>query len=204
MNRQKLLDLYFMDARAKLIDIAAFLDRIDRAEGEADFRYAAFRRALDELNRGEPVRAKSVLLSLSDPTTNRSTKLRGKAPVEHGLALIPKRELNFIVRYIEPHAHMVSRTTDDYEAMVTAGCAAVCEPAFWAGFDRSGAQGFYDYFCQLTDYEPKRAAKYGLAHYCWLCINPKRARTRYSRMKSWRLFLNSWTARLCLGLARLA
>lgn len=68
---------------------------------------------------------------------------------------------------------MVSRTTDDYEAMVTAGCAAVCEPAFWAGFDRSGAQGFYDYFCQLTDYEPKRAAKYGLAHYCWLCINPK-------------------------------
>lgn len=68
---------------------------------------------------------------------------------------------------------MVSRTTDDYQAMVTAGCAAVCEPAFWAGFDRSGVQGFYDYFCQLTDYEPKRAAKFGLPHYSWLCINPK-------------------------------
>ena len=68
---------------------------------------------------------------------------------------------------------MVSRTTDDYQAMVTAGCAAVCEPAFWAGFDRSGVQGFYDYFCQLTDYEPKRAAKFGLPHFCWLCINPK-------------------------------
>ncbi len=68
---------------------------------------------------------------------------------------------------------MVSRTTDDYEAMVLAGCAAVCEPAFWAGFDRSGAQGFYDYFCQLTDYEPKRAARFGLPHFCWLCINPK-------------------------------
>jgi predicted metal-dependent TIM-barrel fold hydrolase len=53
------------------------------------------------------------------------------------------------MRYIEPHAHMVSRVTDDYDAMVTAGCAAVCEPAFWAGFDRSGVQGFYDYFCQL-------------------------------------------------------
>jgi predicted metal-dependent TIM-barrel fold hydrolase len=77
------------------------------------------------------------------------------------------------MRYIEPHAHMVSRVTDDYDAMVTAGCAAVCEPAFWAGFDRSGVQGFYDYFCQLTDYEPRRAAKYGLPHYCWLCINPK-------------------------------
>jgi predicted metal-dependent TIM-barrel fold hydrolase len=77
------------------------------------------------------------------------------------------------MRYIEPHAHMVSRVTDDYLAMVTAGCAAVCEPAFWAGFDRRSADGFYDYFCQLTEHEPKRAAKFGLPHYCWLCINPK-------------------------------
>ena len=77
------------------------------------------------------------------------------------------------MRYIEPHGHMVSRTTDDYQAMVTSGCKAVCEPAFWAGFDRSGVQGFHDYFCQLTDYEPKRAAKFGLPHFCWLCINPK-------------------------------
>ena len=77
------------------------------------------------------------------------------------------------MRYIEPHAHMVSRVTDDYLDMVTAGCAAVCEPAFWAGFDRSSVAGFRDYFCQLTDYEPKRAAKFGLPHYSWLCINPK-------------------------------
>src|SRR6266576_5293684 len=77
------------------------------------------------------------------------------------------------MRYIEPHGHMVSRVADDYQAMVTSGCKAVCEPAFWAGFDRSGVQGFYDYFCQLTDYEPKRAAKFGLPHFCWLCINPK-------------------------------
>ena len=77
------------------------------------------------------------------------------------------------MRYIEPHGHMVSRTTDDYQDMVTAGCAAVCEPAFWAGFDRSSVHGFHDYFCQLTDYEPKRAAKFGLPHFSWLCINPK-------------------------------
>ena len=77
------------------------------------------------------------------------------------------------MRYIEPHGHMVSRTTDDYRDMVAAGCAAVCEPAFWAGFDRSSVQGFYDYFCQLTEHEPKRAAKFGLPHYTWLCINPK-------------------------------
>jgi predicted metal-dependent TIM-barrel fold hydrolase len=68
---------------------------------------------------------------------------------------------------------MVSRTTDDYQDMATAGCVAVCEPAFWAGFDRSSARGFYDYFRQLTDFEPKRAAKFGLQHYSWLCINPK-------------------------------
>ncbi len=79
------------------------------------------------------------------------------------------------MRYIEPHAHMVSRTTDDYLAMVTAGCAAVCEPAFWAGFDRGGVEGFRDYFRQLTEYEPRRAAKFGLPHFSWLCINPKEA-----------------------------
>ena len=77
------------------------------------------------------------------------------------------------MRYIEPHAHMVSRVTDDYVAMTAAGCAAVCEPAFWAGFDRGSVQGFHDYFCQLTEYEPRRAAKFGLPHFCWLCINPK-------------------------------
>jgi predicted metal-dependent TIM-barrel fold hydrolase len=81
--------------------------------------------------------------------------------------------ITFEMRYIEPHAHMVSRVTDDYVDMVTAGCQAVCEPAFWAGYDRGSVNGFHDYFCQLTDYEPKRAAKFGLPHFCWLCINPK-------------------------------
>jgi predicted metal-dependent TIM-barrel fold hydrolase len=79
------------------------------------------------------------------------------------------------MRYIEPHGHMVSRTTDDYQAMVLAGCQAVCEPAFWAGFDRRTVEGFHDYFLQLTEYEPKRAAKYFLPHFSWLCINPKEA-----------------------------
>ncbi len=79
------------------------------------------------------------------------------------------------MRYIEPHGHMVSRTTDDYQSMAMAGCRAVCEPAFWAGFDRGSAEGFRDYFRQLTEHEPRRAAKYGMAHYSWLCLNPKEA-----------------------------
>ena len=79
------------------------------------------------------------------------------------------------MRYIDPHIHMVSRTTDDYVRMAMAGCVAVTEPAFWAGFDRSSPQGFYDYFIQLTDVEPRRAAQFGIDHYAWICINPKEA-----------------------------
>lgn len=77
--------------------------------------------------------------------------------------------------YIDPHIHMVSRTTDDYQRMALAGCVAITEPAFWAGFDRSSPQGFYDYFTLLTSTEPARAAQYGIAHHCWICINPKEA-----------------------------
>ncbi len=77
--------------------------------------------------------------------------------------------------YIDPHIHMISRTTDDYQRMALAGCVAITEPAFWAGFDRSSPQGFYDYFRHLTDYEPQRALASGIRHYCWICINPKEA-----------------------------
>jgi len=77
------------------------------------------------------------------------------------------------MRYIDPHAHMISRTTDDYERMALAGCVAMTEPAFWAGFDRSSAAGFRDYFRHLTEFEPRRAARYGIRHHTWLCINPK-------------------------------
>jgi hypothetical protein len=81
MTRQQLLDLYFMDARCKLIDLAAFLDRLDRGEGDADFRLAALRQALGELAKGEPARAKNVLLALSDPTTEPIAKAPGKGAV---------------------------------------------------------------------------------------------------------------------------
>jgi hypothetical protein len=69
MTRQQLLDLYFMEARAKLIDLAAFMDRVERGTGDEDFRMTGFRKALAELNSTKPERAKRVLLSLSDPTT---------------------------------------------------------------------------------------------------------------------------------------
>ncbi len=78
-------------------------------------------------------------------------------------------------QYIDPHIHMVSRTTDDYKRMALAGCVLVSEPAFWAGFDRSGVEGFRDYFRQLTGFERTRAGLYGIEHWAWLCINAKEA-----------------------------
>lgn len=77
--------------------------------------------------------------------------------------------------YIDPHVHMVSRVTDDYERMARMGCVAISEPAFWAGFDRGSVDGFRDYFRQLTDFEPRRAAAVGIQHFTWLCINAKEA-----------------------------
>jgi predicted metal-dependent TIM-barrel fold hydrolase len=77
--------------------------------------------------------------------------------------------------YIDPHIHMISRITDDYERMAQCGCVAVTEPAFWAGFDRGSVEGFQDYFRHLTEVEPTRAAQFGVRHFSWLCINAKEA-----------------------------
>ena len=82
------------------------------------------------------------------------------------------------MKYIDHHAHMVSRTTDDYAQMALTGCLAVTEPTFWAGWDRSTVDGMEDYFRQLTGFEPKRAAQYGIAHYTWLGMNPKESDNR--------------------------
>ena len=81
MTRIELLDIYFMEARSKLIDIAAFLDRVDRGTGDADFRLEALRRAITELDNAKPERAKNVLLSLSDPTVEPIAKAPGKGAV---------------------------------------------------------------------------------------------------------------------------
>ena len=69
-DRKNILDLYFLDARARLIDIAAYMDRGDRADGETDFRHDAFRKALKALDSGQPDRAEKVLQAFSDPTAD--------------------------------------------------------------------------------------------------------------------------------------
>jgi len=68
MNRQGITDLYFAEARSRLIDLAAFLDRVERSEGPDDFRLKSLRAALHELAEPSPDKAKKILLLLSDPT----------------------------------------------------------------------------------------------------------------------------------------
>lgn len=68
MTREHILDLYFLEARCKLIELAAFLDRVDRAPGDGDFRLTAFHDALRLLAGDQPERAKNVLTAFSDPT----------------------------------------------------------------------------------------------------------------------------------------
>ncbi len=68
MTRQQVLDLYFMEARSKVLDVAAFLDRVDRAEGEPDFRLDALKEAMRALDSTVADRAEKVLLALSDLT----------------------------------------------------------------------------------------------------------------------------------------
>ena len=69
MTRQQVLDLYFLDARHKLVEIAAFLDRVERAAGRDDFRLKTFRAALARLNGRQKEKARRTLLAFSDPTT---------------------------------------------------------------------------------------------------------------------------------------
>jgi len=68
MTREEALNLYFLDARARLIDLAAFLDRVERCPGEDDFRLRSFRAALRHLSEAKTEKARAVLTTLSDPT----------------------------------------------------------------------------------------------------------------------------------------
>jgi uncharacterized protein len=77
--------------------------------------------------------------------------------------------------FIDPHIHMVSRTTDDYEAMRAAGIVAVIEPAFWLGQPRTSAGSFQDYFSMLVGWERFRASQHGIRHYCAIGLNAKEA-----------------------------
>ncbi|HET6584320.1 MAG TPA: TatD family hydrolase [Nannocystaceae bacterium] len=79
------------------------------------------------------------------------------------------------MKLFDPHIHMTSRTTDDYEAMAAAGIAAIVEPAFWVGQPRTHVGTFEDYFLSLLGWERFRASQFGIRHFCTMGLNPKEA-----------------------------
>ena len=79
---------------------------------------------------------------------------------------------------IEPHIHMLSRTTDEYQAMYAAGIRACVEPSFWLGANRRYAGSFFDYFRLILEFETVRAARFGIDHFSAIAMNPKEAEDR--------------------------
>ena len=79
------------------------------------------------------------------------------------------------MKFIDPHAHMISRTTDDYETMSAAGIVAVIEPAFWIGQPRTNVGSYEDYLSHILGFERFRAAQFGMRHYCTIGLNSKEA-----------------------------
>ena len=77
--------------------------------------------------------------------------------------------------FIDPHAHMISRTTDDYEAMAAAGIVALIEPAFWLGQPRTYVGSYVDYLSHIVGFERFRAGQFGIRHYCTIGLNSKEA-----------------------------
>lgn len=79
------------------------------------------------------------------------------------------------MKIFDPHIHMISRTTDDYQAMAAAGIAAIIEPAFWLGQPRTNVGSFVDYFSTLVGFERFRASQFGIQHFCTIGLNPREA-----------------------------
>jgi len=79
------------------------------------------------------------------------------------------------MKFVDPHIHMVSRTTDDYQALFDAGVLVVIEPAFWVGQPRTGLDTFKDYYSSLIGWERFRASQFGIRHFCTIGLNSREA-----------------------------
>ncbi len=79
------------------------------------------------------------------------------------------------MQFFDPHVHMTSRTTDDYQAMADAGIVGLIEPAFWLGQPRTGIDSFRDYYSSLVGWERFRSSQFGIRHYCTIGLNSREA-----------------------------
>ena len=79
------------------------------------------------------------------------------------------------MQFFDPHVHMTSRTTDDYQAMADAGIVGLIEPAFWLGQPRTGIDSFRDYYSSLIGWERFRSSQFGIKHFCTIGLNSREA-----------------------------
>jgi uncharacterized protein len=80
-----------------------------------------------------------------------------------------------MTRLFDPHIHMYSRTTDDYDEMSKAGIEVVVQPSFWLGGPRRFVGTFEDYWEHMISFETKRAKEFGIEHFVCISVNPKEA-----------------------------
>jgi uncharacterized protein len=80
-----------------------------------------------------------------------------------------------MTRLFDPHIHMYSRTTDDYDAMSKAGIEVIVQPSFWLGSPRRHVGTFEDYWEHMITFETKRAKEFGIEHFVCISVNPKEA-----------------------------
>jgi hypothetical protein len=84
LSPAELVDEYFIENRNRLVEVAAFLDRLDRADpaaAAADFRVRALAEAIGVLGTDSPNRVRDIQMLLSDPTTEPLAALDRKGAV---------------------------------------------------------------------------------------------------------------------------
>jgi uncharacterized protein len=104
-------------------------------------------------------------------TAEQIASLRAQLAVEQ----VSSNDLPAGTMFVDPHCHMIARTTDDYTAMAAAGVVAVIEPAFWLGQPRTNVGSYIDYLSHIIGFERFRAGQFGIRHYCTVGLNSKEA-----------------------------
>ena len=182
LSAKELVDEYFIENRTRLLEIAAFLDRLDRADPGVRRRATSACRPSTRRSRtlGQPHdRLDRIQMLLSDPTTEPLAGARSQERHRRVRSAEQIRQRGAAMKYIDHHAHMVSRTTDDYAQLALTGCVAVTEPAFWAGWDRSTADRASRTTSASSPSSSRSAPRsIGIQHYTWLAMNPKESDDR--------------------------
>ncbi len=101
--------------------------------------------------------------------------LRGEKEIYIGKQAAVDLEKIKGMSFFDPHVHMTSRTTEDYQSMSDAGIVALIEPAFWLGQPRTGVDSFRDYYSSLIGWERFRSSQFGISHYCTIGLNSREA-----------------------------